>query len=739
MRNGVRSGPFVRDSSRERKGPFDWGAYDAMIAIRSFLLAVALAVASPAHAAPDDPDPHLPYSSSVGPVVPEVSRPYADTTASRSAAADTSVRPVARDSVLLLPEIRVETARVVPRPRHFQPTAFVSDLAAREPGRTFGSIGETLAQAAGIRVLQYGGLGAFSTVSVRGAPAAHTAVLVDGEPIQSAAHSVTSLSDVPAAAVERIEVYRGSSLLAWGMPAPAGAVNLVTLPSARGLDARIVRGSFDTWEGVARGSAVVGPLVLALNTGYQGSRGDYRYFDDNGTPFETGDDSTTTRINNRFGAAHAFGGLTWNARRDLIVRVREDWFRKTQGLPGLASVQAKTAERSIERSISRVDVERPARGAWPLARVRGAARRERGQFRDTAGELGLGRWRTDDRFAGERAGLDLEWPALPLGLSVRGTADAGTERARTTNSADAYADPPTSRRDARGAALALRLTAPGGRAMLHAARRWDRIRDELRGLATAGLARRIDVTRETSAPQLGASVRPFRALELRGNWTDAERVPDFTELFGDGGGVYGNLLLHPERTRMWDAGAVLSWRIGVCDGHAQWAHFETRSENLIHYFPASNGVKALNLERARTRGNEFELLVGPVKGFRITAAHTRQSGEDRSTVGYWSGKQLPLLPASQLDARITWAGARYGGYVDAFHLGANFLDRSNRTRIASRALVGAGIWLQLQGALRASLEGRNLGDQRATDVAGYPLPGRTLFVALESSVPFPDF
>ena len=82
---------------------------------------------------------------------------------------------------------------------------------------------------------------------------------------------------------------------------------------------------------------------------------------------------------------------------------------------------------------------------------------------------------------------------------------------------------------------------------------------------------------------------------------------------------------------------------------------------------------------------------------------------------------------------------RSGGYVDVFHLGPNFLDRSNRTRVAARALIGAGVWFELPGALRATLEGRNLGDRRATDVAGYPLPGRTLFVALESRVPFSDF
>jgi len=34
--------------------------------------------------------------------------------------------------------------------------------------------------------------------------------------------------------------------------------------------------------------------------------------------------------------------------------------------------------------------------------------------------------------------------------------------------------------------------------------------------------------------------------------------------------------------------------------------------------------------------------------------------------------------------------------------------------------------------VRVSFEGKNLGDERASDVAGFPLPGRTFFVACES-------
>ena len=96
-----------------------------------------------------------------------------------------------RDSVVVLPEIRVERERLSRSPRAIAPTAFVTQLSMRESGHALASLGETLSEAAGVRVIQYGGLGAFSTVSVRGAPASQTALLLDGEPLQSASSSLS--------------------------------------------------------------------------------------------------------------------------------------------------------------------------------------------------------------------------------------------------------------------------------------------------------------------------------------------------------------------------------------------------------------------------------------------------------------------------------------------------------------------------------------------------------------------
>jgi len=82
--------------------------------------------------------------------------------------------------VLTLPEVRVEARRPEPSARRRQPTGFVSDVPAGASGHAFETLGDLLGRTAGARIQQYGGLGSFATVSLRGAPAGQLAVYVDG-------------------------------------------------------------------------------------------------------------------------------------------------------------------------------------------------------------------------------------------------------------------------------------------------------------------------------------------------------------------------------------------------------------------------------------------------------------------------------------------------------------------------------------------------------------------------------
>jgi hypothetical protein len=89
-----------------------------------------------------------------------------------------------------------------------------------------------------------------------------------------------------------------------------------------------------------------------------------------------------------------------------------------------------------------------------------------------------------------------------------------------------------------------------------------------------------------------------------------------------------------------------------------------------------------------------------------------------------------LRPARQAFGGIAWRGRtiQLGGTLQ--FLGDNYLSSAGRARVASRTIAGASVAVTPFGRdLTFTVEGKNLGDNRITDVGGYPLPGRSVFVA----------
>ncbi|MEK7824284.1 MAG: TonB-dependent receptor [Candidatus Eisenbacteria bacterium] len=638
------------------------------------------------------------------------------------------------DTVIVLPEVRVDRARATSEARRRLPTASVSELATGASGRAFETLAEVLGEAVGVRVQQYGGLGAFSTVSLRGAPAGQVAIFLDGFPITSAAHGVVNLGDLPTTAIERIEVYRGLSPLGLGAAAPGGAINLVTTSSPELRALRLARGAFGTWEARAGAGGHHGPLSGLLHAGYQGSRGDFRYPDDNGTPFNPDDDSLSTRVNNRFDAATLLARLAWRPGPGWHVSAREDLFRKAQGVPGLGAVPAYASSLEFARALSQIEVARAGAGAVPGARVRAGLARERTRFRDPGAELGLGRHDTDDRLGGEDLALELEWARLPRGFSLVTTGSLRGERARPTDAADGYPDPPPSRRTTAGASATVQWRPLGERVLLHAALRRDRLDDRLHWVAAGGLARASEVRRTLDAPQLGVRVAGPCGLVLRSNWADARRAPDFLELFGNQGSVLGNPALRPEHARNWDAGGAWSRALpGGCAATIDLAHFASRSEDLVVYMRHSqSSVRAENISRARIDGEELSVRVDAPGGLVVTGGFTRMSTRDVGPVPFWNGRRLPLRPAAQGSVRLDWRRGAFRAVADLQYIGDDYLDRANLQRVPDRLLAGASLsFTPNDGRLRLTVEGKNLGDDRVSDVGGFPLPGRALFASCD--------
>ncbi len=637
------------------------------------------------------------------------------------------------DTVVVLPEVQVIRERAISAERRM-PTGFVTELKLGASGRALETLSDVLAQAAGVHVQQYGGLGAFSTMSLRGAPAGQVAILLDGTPLTSAAHGVVNLADLPVTVIERIEIYRGASPLGLGPAGAGGAVNLVTRSAADAEELRVARGSFGTWEARGSGSAARGPVSGLLHFGYQGSAGDFRFLDDNGTPFNAGDDVVSARLNNRFDAATGLASVHWRPREGVRLTVRADLFRKSQGVPGLGAVQAEGTWLSFLRGLGQLEGVLEGRGARPGVTLRGGLDRERTRFEDRDARLGLGRHDTDDRVTNDHLALELDWPALLPGVALESGGTLRREEARLHDGLSGFPDPPPSHRDTRGASVGLQLRPAGDRFVLRAARRWDVLEDHLHSVAAAGTNVRSDVSRRLDEPQLGMRVLAGRGVEVRANWSRAQRAPDFLELFGNQGSVVGNPALCPEDVESWDGG--LSWS-GPAEAPlratATWAHFESRARDLILYSRNSqSSVRAENASRALIRGEELSLRVGNAD-LSATGSFTFQSALDRSDTPAYAGKRLPQRPLREGYARVDWSRARLRAGADLHYLGDNYLDRYNQNRVVSRTWLGASLsFVPFARPLRLVLEGKNLGDSRVADVAGFPLPGRSVFVSCEA-------
>jgi len=454
------------------------------------------------------------------------------------------------DSVLLLPEVSVEREHPLSDTRERRPTAFVSELDMRESGRAIESLGEVLRTAPGVHVVQYGGLGSFSTVSLRGAPAGQVAVYLDGVPMHSAAQTVVNLSSLPVTSLETVEVYRGGSPLMMGSARPGGAVNLVSGEGSSTPEFSLARGSFETWEARGTGGFSMGTLSGWVHGGYQGTAGDFAYPDDNGTPLNFDDDGVSARENNRFDSGTALARLAWRPDDAWQVTMRGQAYRKAQGFPGTGSTPAMNARFQLERWVAQADVTRRIAGGADLI-AEGALQREQSRFIDTLGKLGVGRHDTNDQFASEQLGLRARSPHMPLSASLQAAVSQRDERADLSNAEDGYTDPPQSRRRTRGLAIEGRIS-PWNALQIVAAQRWDRVEDALHASGFLGRVQTTAVSRDVESPQAGARLALGLGIEARANWSRAERIPDFTELFGNQGAVVGNTTLRPERVESRD-------------------------------------------------------------------------------------------------------------------------------------------------------------------------------------------
>lgn len=671
-----------------------------------------------------------------------------DIRAATAATAATSLPASPNPTEAALPAVElwgldVVAGRLPDRPQA-DPAAAATVIGAGRLAEPQAELGQVLDETVGARVVRSGGLGRVATLSLRGSTPQQVGVYLDGIPLALAHSGVADLGSITPEHLERVEVYRGLAPI----EALGGSLGGVVLarsarPSGDRLSLRAGAGSFGTGSFGVRADTRT-PTGPGFGLGLAGlqTRGDYRYWSDNGTAFDADDDGWRIRENNAFRRLDGYVRGDWQAGPDWRIEGGQRMYVSDGGLPGNGLRAATVANRDERRWLGDLAARGELAGGWVLEPQVWWAR-WRSRFRDSRAEFGLNRSDSDNLATAQGVRLlargeifeRLELAALLAG--VRENWAPG----------DAYAPEPEGPDSHRQRiALGLQpLIALDRRARwrLVPTLRAEHLDSRVRWASFRGVPRADPApTRQWLHDlRLGFVGELGAGLELRANAMRAQRAPNFMELFGDGAYVLPNSQLEPETGLGGDLG--LAWLHTFSGGGwlaADLVGFVRRVDGLIQFEQASpDTVRARNVEGADIAGAEAGMAADFRSRLRLHGNWTWLHGRQRSGYPHRDGRHLPLQPESRIFVRVeprhradlNWL-RQVTVWGEFEYQSSNFLDPGNIILVPARRLWNAGLalaWLP-DDALRLTVVLRNLADTPLQDLLGFPLPGRQLQAGL---------
>ena len=609
-------------------------------------------------------------------------------------------------------------------------------------------LGDELERVPGIVALSSGGAGSPSLLSIRGMLPHHTTVVIDGIELTGASLGAFDLSLIPSDWLRTARVHRSNVPLHLAAPSPGGVLALRTgFLEDSGPHFSATVGSHwyrrltvgTQWESYSESYFV--------SASYLGTSGRFRYHDDNGTPYEPGDDDPTAlRQNNHVNQ----GGLIARYHNNLW-----DW-----DLTGLGLLTMRGGGVAGRASAPYTDV---TWREWLMlggasAAVQGVGSDDnldlnfssdlsiaRGSLSDEAGELGLGAFDRSDRSV--RFGVAVKPTIWALDfLAVRLLVDGDVERLRTG------VDGADERRS-----VARRLH--GALGMETSAELIDDTLFIEGGLRADGVVDRGNVDNEPAerrplpalySPRIGLGLTRdvgHHTVNAYANWSQVGRIPTFAELFGDSGTVRGNADLRSEHRDGFDVG--LGWRLerhGLTLG-AEYHGYSRDVLDLITLVTSGTGASVYtNIESVDIRGHEGTLLLGIGPGWSSLSVSVIDA-ENTSAGVSTRGAQIPLVSPFTVDFSMGAEVRRFMAEARTHVRGPFYFDEANQRRAPlqlnlSYSLLyrfrytGWSVGVDLNNALgirtgEVALPNGNdevVVDSPIVDYLGYPLPGPSFFV-----------
>lgn len=568
---------------------------------------------------------------------------------------------------------------------------------------------------AGVNIVRSGSSGAQTSLFMRGGESDYVRVLVDGVPVNDPGGAF-DLSGLSTDNVDRIEVVRGPASVLYGSDAVAGVIQIFTRAGLRGSawDGSVRAGTLGARDGVLAWRAGTSRVSTSVAAATHRTRGTLPFNND---------------YRNDVGSARLTITNGHRSTGSVTVRLSDDQYNYPTD--GAGRIEDRNAFRGTRREIASVDATHTFTRVWQLAVGAGlsdARGRTIDAQDDAADTIGFYAYRnrghTVRQYAESRLNAFVGSDVVTLGAER----SRETQRSRDSSNYDIAPNRFAAARETR----ALFVQGTGARGPL--------------AYTLGGRIDRSSTYGDFRTWRASAALKLNSALSIRGGAGTAFKAPTFFETFSTAFST-GNVALHPERSRGWDAG--LEWRSGSSLARITW--FDQRFRNLIQYaYQAPPSPNYFNVAAASSHGLELEARAALSPVLSVAAAGTLlRTNVDDAGFDAGAGPGATFVPGERLIRRADRTGsltvlARPSSHVSGSAT-LNYVgrrsDRDFSIFPATPLTLGGYATADAAGEYRLpatsgphslflTLRVENLLDRHYQEVAGFAAPGRLVLAGL---------
>ena len=594
------------------------------------------------------------------------------------------------------------------------------------------TISDVVEKEAGVQVRQSGGLGSYSSLSLRGASSDQVMIFMDGVQLNDGAGGGVDLSTIPLSDVDSIEIYKGITPINFGRSSIGGAVNIITTRSKKDLKGSLTAeyGSFNTFRIAPFINHKLGKLDYVISGDYQSSKNNFTFLNNNGTKWNLLDDKWETRNNDQFSQGNILFTTGYDISDDTRLEFCNQYFAKGQNLPAWNNSPSIHTHLNTIRNLTNIKMTVNNIGDGHInsaSRIDSSYKKE--VYDDRENGIGLGAQYNEYRTTSYGYNQFFE---LPTKYNIIDTVlDLHKEDYRTKDLLNVQTYAPSSRKYYSLSAED-KILLFGSSLIVSPAFTFEYYDNNF----DSSSAPRNE-SHGYFNPKLGLKYTALNWLALKTNIAKYIREPSFFELFGDRGYFVGNSDLKAERGINFDIGPEFNYvpyNFYLNRLSFNIAYFMSKVNDVISYVYNSRGVgQAVNISSSTTNGVEASFKVEMVKHAEFTTNYTWQLATNKNVIQAFNGKRLPGRFENVASIKLEATNYFIKPYYEFLYASGLFYDSANLLPAPVKKEHNIGLTFLIDNFI-ITAEVRNIGNDHYEDFNGFPTPGRSYWLTANYSI-----